>query len=86
MGLHQIDQVAHYVRFLRDNPREVELLFKELLIGVTNFFRDPTTMDHLKSEVLPALLAKLFTGGTLLAWVPGCSTGEDAYTLSMVFK
>jgi two-component system CheB/CheR fusion protein len=86
MGLHQIDNVAHYVRFLRENPREVELLFKELLIGVTSFFRDPATWVYLKSEVLPALIAKRATGGLLRAWVPGCSTGEEAYSLAMVFK
>ena len=86
MGLHQIDNVAHYVRFLRENPREVELLFKELLIGVTSFFRDPATWEHLKNEVLPALIASRSTGGLLRAWVPGCSTGEEAYSLAMAFK
>src|SRR5262249_16040060 len=51
MGLHQIDDIAHYVRFLRENPREIELLFKELLIGVTSFFRDPAAWETLKSDV-----------------------------------
>lgn len=86
MGLHQIDSVAHYVRFLRENPREVELLFKELLIGVTSFFRDPTAWEHLKNEVMPALLASRPTGGVLRAWVPGCSTGEEAYSMAMIFR
>jgi two-component system CheB/CheR fusion protein len=86
MGLHQIDGIGHYVRFLRENPREIDLLFKELLIGVTSFFRDPAAWDHLKKEVMPALLAARPTGITLRAWVPGCSTGEEAYSLAMVFK
>ncbi len=86
MGLHQIEDITHYVRFLRENPREIDHLFKELLIGVTNFFRDPPAWEHLKQEVLPALLARRATGGVVRAWVPGCSTGEEAYSLAMVFR
>ncbi len=62
MGLHQIDRIATYVRFLQENPQETELLFKELLIGVTGFFRDPAAWEHLKKEVIPALL-KRASGG-----------------------
>ena len=86
MGLHQIDGIATYVRFLQENPQETELLFKELLIGVTNFFRDPKAWDHLKKEVIPAFLERRPTGGILRAWTPGCSTGEEAYSLAIVFK
>ena len=86
MGLHQIDGISHYVRYLRENPREIDLLFKELLIGVTSFFRDPGTWEHLKQDVMPALIASRATGGILRAWVPGCSTGEEAYSLAMIFK
>jgi PAS domain S-box-containing protein len=86
MGLHQIDAIGNYVRFLRENPREIDLLFNELLIGVTSFFRDPLSWDHLKNDVLPPLLAHRPSGGLLRAWVPGCSTGEEAYSLAMVFK
>ncbi len=64
-------------------PREVELLFKELLIGVTSFFRDPPAWDRL-SELLPDLLRSRPAGGVLRAWVPGCSTGEEAYSLAIV--
>ena len=83
MGLHQIDKIANYVRFLRENPREVELLFKELLIGVTSFFRDPPAWDHL-GDLLPDLLGSRPAGSVLRAWVPGCSTGEEAYSLAIV--
>jgi two-component system CheB/CheR fusion protein len=83
MGLHQIDKITNYVRLLRENPREVELLFKELLIGVTNFFRDPEAWDHL-SQLLPDLLRSRPSGVVLRAWVPGCSTGEEAYSLAIV--
>lgn len=86
MGLHQIDAVAHYVRFLRENPREIELLFQELLIGVTCFFRDPEAWQKVLHEALPALLSSSTTDGVLRAWVAGCSTGEEAYSLAMIFK
>ena len=86
MSIHQIDKIGSYVRFLQENSQEVELLFRELLIGVTSFFRDPTAWEQLKAEVLPALLAAHVPNQVLRAWVPGCSTGEEAYSLAMLFK
>ncbi len=86
MGLHQITDIARYVRYLRENPKEADLLFKELLIGVTGFFRDPTAWERLKDDVLPALLTASSKGTVLRAWVPACSTGEEAYSLGIVFK
>ena len=86
MGIHQIDKIATYVRFLQENPQEVELLFKELLIGVTSFFRDPAVWEKLQKEVIPALLKGRTSGQALRAWVIGCSTGEEAYSLAIVFK
>lgn len=86
MGLHKIDAITSYVRYLRENPQELDLLFKELLIGVTNFFRDPAVWEQLKTVALPALLDNYLTGKPLRAWVPACSTGEEAYSLAMVFN
>ncbi|MBI5351983.1 MAG: PAS domain-containing protein [Chloroflexi bacterium] len=86
IGLHHMDNVAAYARFLRENPQEVELLFNELLIGVTNFFRDPAAWETLKTEALPKLLAKRAPEQILRAWVPACSTGEEAYSLAMLFQ
>ncbi len=86
MGIHQIDKIANYVRFLQENPQEVDLLFRELLIGVTNFFRDPAVWEQLKAEVLPKLLEGRAPNQTLRAWVPACSTGEEAYSLAILFK
>ncbi len=86
MGLHQIAKMAGYIRYLQENSQEVDLLFKELLIGVTNFFRDPESWEHLRKHAIPALLADRRPGVTLRAWVAGCSTGEEAYSLAMVFK
>ena len=86
MGIHQIDNIAGYVRFLRENPQELELLFKELLIGVTSFFRDPAAWEALKAQVIPALLKDRPPGQALRVWIPACSTGEEAYSLAIVFK
>ncbi len=86
MGLHQIDSIADYVRYLQESPQETQLLFKELLIGVTSFFRDPAAWECLRKKVIPAILAAHPVGGALRAWVPGCSTGEEAYSLAMIFK
>jgi two-component system CheB/CheR fusion protein len=86
IGLHHMDNIATYVRFLRENPQEVEILFNELLIGVTNFFREPAAWEILKTEALPDLLAKRVPEQTLRAWVPACSTGEEAYSLAMLFE
>ena len=86
MGVHQIDRIATYVRFLQENPQELELLFREFLIGVTNFFRDPAAWERLRDAALPPLLEHSPTGRVLRAWVPGCSTGEEAYSLAMIFR
>ena len=86
MGIHQISKMASYVRYLQENSQELELLFKELLIGVTNFFRDPAAWEQLRTEAIPALLASRPPGHALRAWVPGCSTGEEAYSLAIVFR
>ncbi len=86
MGLHQLTKIGDYVRYLQENLHETELLFKELLIGVTNFFRDPDVWEQWKAEVVPARLAAYPNGGVLRAWIPGCSTGEEAYTFAIIFK
>jgi two-component system CheB/CheR fusion protein len=86
MGIHQMDKITDYVRFMEQNSQERELLFKELLIGVTNFFREPAEWELLKENVFPALLAERAPSQTLRAWVSACATGEEAYSLAIVFK
>ena len=86
MGLHQLSKLKDYVQYLRANPGEVDLLFYELLIGVTQFFRDPEAWTALRDEVLPTLFEAHPQGRAFRAWTPGCSTGEEAYTLAMAFK
>jgi chemotaxis protein methyltransferase CheR/two-component system CheB/CheR fusion protein len=86
MGLHQIQSIAEYVRYLRENPQELDLLFKELLIGVTQFFRDPTVWEVLKVNVLQPFLLHYSNDTPIRAWVAACSTGEEAYSLAIIFK
>lgn len=86
MGVHGLDTLTGYGRFVQENPQELDLLFKELLIGVTSFFRDPPLWQELKDTVLPALLARRTPGTPMRAWVAGCSTGEEAYSLAMAFR
>jgi two-component system CheB/CheR fusion protein len=86
MGIHQISKMSAYVRYLQENSQELNLLFKELLIGVTNFFRDPAAWDQLRAQAVPALLADRPPGQALRAWVPGCSTGEEAYSLAIMLR
>lgn len=85
-SVHEIDKIANYVRFLQQNPKEIEILFKELLIGVTNFFRDPKVWEMLKKEHLSKIINQLPNDYVMRAWVPGCSTGEEAYSLAILFK
>lgn len=86
MAIHKLTSIADYARFLQKNTQEVDLLFKELLIGVTSFFRDAAMWDELKVEALPKILAAYPEGGNLRAWSCGCSTGEEAYSLAMLFR
>jgi two-component system, chemotaxis family, CheB/CheR fusion protein len=86
MAVHGIDTMTAYADFLRDNPQELDLLFKEMLIGVTSFFRDPEAWQELSDDVLPTLIERhAKDAGPLRAWVIGCSTGEEAYSLAMAF-
>jgi two-component system, chemotaxis family, CheB/CheR fusion protein len=86
IGIHQLAGVADYVTYLQANPQEVDLLFKELLIGVTQFFRDPAAWAWLQESVLPGLIRANAPGNVLRAWVAGCSSGEEAYSLAIVFR
>ncbi len=84
--LLQLEDITKYVSYLRDNPQELDLLFKELLIGVTNFFRDPALWEFLRETTLPNLFAKYPNGKQLRAWVPACSSGEEAFSLAITFR
>jgi len=86
MQVHQMDEITTYVRLLQENKVEVEILFKELLIGVTNFFRDPEAFKALKEKALPRLLADKSDDDTVRVWVPGCSSGEEAYSIAILLR
>lgn len=86
MDVHQIDKIVSYVRYLQENSGEVEILFKELLIGVTSFFRDTAVWESLKNKILPDMFAKAPDGYVFRGWVPACSTGEEAYSWAIIFK
>ncbi|MDF2459269.1 MAG: methyltransferase/methylesterase, CheR/CheB with sensor [Nitrospira sp.] len=83
MNIHQISHIGRYVKFLHETPDELDLLFKELLIGVTNFFRDPEAFKNLQQEALPLVLKGKGRNSTLRVWIPGCSTGEEAYSVAI---
>src|SRR5437763_5069123 len=85
MALHQIEELSHYARYLRNNKKEIEALFDDLLINVTRFFRDETLFRALKKRFLPILLRnkKKERQRELRVWVPGCATGEEVYSLAI---
>ncbi|MEY3447346.1 MAG: hypothetical protein RIR45_2101 [Pseudomonadota bacterium] len=87
MAVHQIENLEAYVRYLQQTPPEVETLFRELLIGVTNFFRDPEVFQTLEDQVIPKLFAgKSNSNGVVRVWVTGCSTGEEAYSIAILLQ
>jgi two-component system CheB/CheR fusion protein len=86
MNVHEIEGPVQYVRYLQENPHELDLLFKELLIGVTSFFRDPEAFEALMKSALGPLLVSLPDSTPLRFWVPGCSTGEEAFTLAILLQ
>ena len=86
MGIHQIDKISNYVLFLQENPNELDILFKELLIGVTSFFRDEAVWEKIREEILPDLISSLPEEHILRVWITACSTGEEAYSFAIVFR
>jgi two-component system, chemotaxis family, CheB/CheR fusion protein len=84
MAVQQIETIEDYVKYLQQAPTEVESLFRDLLIGVTNFFRDPEAFKALEEQVLPKLFAGKPAGAVIRVWSAGCSTGEEAYSLAIL--
>jgi len=86
MAVHQVDTLDAYVQYLQQTPPEVEALFRDLLIGVTSFFRDPEAFSALETLVIPALFEGKPAGGVVRAWAAGCSTGEEAYSIAILLQ
>jgi two-component system CheB/CheR fusion protein len=84
MALHQIERVQEYLHFLQKTPAEADALFRDLLIGVTSFFRDPEAFAALQTQVIPRLFLDKPAGSAVRIWVCGCSTGEEAYSLAIL--
>jgi len=84
IAVNQVESIEKYAQMLGRDPRELEILFRELLIGVTGFFRDPEAFDALRERVLPQLLDNRPAGSTFRVWAAGCSTGEEAYSLAIL--
>jgi two-component system CheB/CheR fusion protein len=82
--LNRAYEIDDYVRRLRENPEELDALYKDLLIGVTRFFRDASAFERLEREALAVLLAELPRDEDLRVWVAGCATGEEAYSLAIL--
>jgi len=83
MALRRVEKIERYVSLLRSEPEEVEALFEDILINITEFFRDPGTFDTLQQQIFPRILAERQAGTPIRIWVPGCSTGEEVYSIGM---
>ncbi len=81
---HHIKKITEYVQFLHTNHHEIDSLFKDLLIGVTHFFRDPEAFRALKKQIVTSLLKNKPQNTSLRVWIPACSTGEEAYSLAII--
>ena len=84
MAVHQIESLTNYANLLQENPREVQVLFQDLLIRVTNFFRDPEMFQALSEGILPTLLGDKTSKIPLRIWVPGCASGEEVYSIDVL--
>ena len=84
MARHKIETMDEYIRYLQQTPSEVDALFCDLLIGVTNFFRDPNAFEVLEKQAIPKLFAGKRSDAVIRVWVPGCSTGEEAYSIAIL--
>ncbi len=85
IGMNQLDSMGAYAEYLRTSPTELHILQKDLLIGVTRFFRDPEAFEEVKKNVVPRLLGGMKEKRPLRVWSLGCSTGEEAYSIAILF-
>lgn len=86
MNIHQIEEITQYLRYLQENTNEIDLLFKEFLINVTNFFRDPEAFESLKNNTMKQLIEEKSDLEVLRIWIPGCSSGEEVYSIAIIIK
>ncbi len=84
INVRQLNSLPSYAAFLRNTPEESQALLKDLLISVTNFFRDRTSFEYLETNIFPRILLHKKTEDTIRIWIAGCATGEEAYSLAML--
>ncbi len=83
LAMHKLERVEDYIRYLQANAEELSTLYNDMLIGVTNFFRDPEVYEALVNKVFPTLFENRNARSPIRVWVPGCSTGEEPYSIAM---
>ncbi|MFT6268848.1 MAG: two-component system CheB/CheR fusion protein [Alphaproteobacteria bacterium] len=86
MAVHQIAKLEDYVKYMQQTPEEINELFRDLLIGVTSFFRDPLAFAELEKVITPGLFNNKTNGSEFRVWVCGCSTGEEAYSIAIMLQ
>ena len=86
MQVLQVASLSQYVARLREDPDEVTMLFRDLLIGVTNFFRDPNAFEILEKTIIPGIFEGKGASDTVRIWVPGCATGEEVYSIAILVR
>jgi two-component system CheB/CheR fusion protein len=86
MSIHQVADPAAYAQYIQEHPEEIHILFKELLIRVTSFFRDAEAFATLEKKMLPDIIKKMTETDSIRVWVPGCGTGEEAYSLAILLR
>jgi len=86
ISINRFEKIEEYIKFLINNSKEINILFNELLIGVTRFFRDEPAFNSLKSQVISKIIESSTANKEIRVWVAACSTGEEAYSLAILFK
>ncbi|MFA4985964.1 MAG: chemotaxis protein CheB [Candidatus Brocadiia bacterium] len=86
MAVHQIETLEGYIKYLRQTPAEADALFRDMLIGVTSFYRDTEAFQVLEEQAIPKLFSNKLPGAVIRVWSPGCSTGEEAYSIAMLLQ
>jgi two-component system CheB/CheR fusion protein len=86
IGISQVENTEQYLEYLRQTPQEVAAFYNDLLISVTNFFRDREAFNRLREEVIPVMFANASKNGKIRVWVPGCATGEEAYSIAILMQ
>src|SRR5262249_37008541 len=85
MVLNKVNEVKEYAEFIRNDPNEIEELYRDILIHVTGFFREPQAFESLHKTVFPRLVENFRSNAPSRIWVPGCATGEEAYSIAIAF-